>query len=273
MLRRTLIPLLVIGLLLSSCQAQTPAGSASKAQASQRKILTVFAAASLTQAMADIKKAYQADNPGVEITFNFAGSQQLVQQLAQGAQADVFASANQAQMQAAVTAGRVEAGAAKVFARNRLVVIYPKDNPANLARLQDLARPGLKLILAAKEVPVGGYSLQFLEKASQYPDFGSDFMQKVLANVVSYEENVRAVYSKVSLGEADAGIVYTTDIPKESSDVGSLVIPDGLNVVAVYPIALIQDSPDPELAGSFVEFVLSPSGQGILAGYGFSPPQ
>ncbi len=273
MLRRTLIPLLVVCLSLSACQALSPARSASTAQDSQRKTLTVFAAASLTEAMADIAQAYKAENPRVEITFNFAGSQQLVQQLAQGAQADVFASANQAQMQAAVTAGRVEAGATRVFARNRLVVIYPKDNLANLARLQDLARPGLKLILAAQEVPVGGYSLQFLEKASQSPDFGSDFKQKVLANVVSYEENVRAVYSKVALGEADAGFVYTTDIPKQGPDVGSLTIPDELNVVAVYLLAPIQDSSDPKLAGSFVEFVLSPSGQGILAGYGFSPAQ
>jgi molybdate transport system substrate-binding protein len=122
-------------------------------------------------------------------------------------------------------------------------------------------------------VPVGGYALQFLEKASQSPNFGSDFEGKVLSNVVSYEENVRAVYSKVALGEADTGIVFVTDIPKGDTRVGSLAIPDELNIVAVYPIAPIQDSYNPELAASFVEFVLSPTGQGILAGYGFLPAQ
>jgi molybdate transport system substrate-binding protein len=161
---------------------------------------------------------------------------------------------------------------AQTFVRNRLVVIYPEGNPANLARLQDLAHPGLKLVLAAKEVPVGGYSLQFLKKASQAADYSSDFAEKVLANVVSYEENVRAVYSKVALGEADAGIVYATDVPKDNPDgVGRLDIPDELNVVASYPIASVVDSANPPLAKSFVDFVLSPAGQSILAGYGFSP--
>ena len=264
---RVLRTLLVACWTLSACQ-----GRASK-QSENPRTLTVFAAASLTEAFTEIGQGFEAGHPGVKVAFNFAGSQQLAQQLAQGAQADVFASANQAQMDATVSAGRIVAGTSKVFARNRLVVIYPKDNPADVVKLQDLTRPGLKLILAAKEVPVGGYALQFLEKASQSPDFGGDFEAKALENVVSYEENVRAVYSKVALGEADAGIVYTTDIPKGVSQVGSLVIPDELNVVATYPIAPLEDSSNPDLAASFVEFVISPTGQGILAGYGFSPAE
>jgi len=253
--------------LLSACQA-----GASK-QSDNPQTLTVFAATSLTEAFTKIGQEFEAGHAGVKVEFNFAGSQQLAQQLAQGAQADVFASANQAQMDAAVSAGRVDAGTAEIFARNRLVVIYPKDNPASLTRLLDLAKPGLKLVLAAKEVPVGGYSLQFLEKASQSSDFGGYFGGNVLANVVSYEENVRAVYSKVALGEADAGIVYTSDIPKDEARVGSLEIPDELNVLATYPIAPLQDSPNPELAASFVEFVISPAGQAILSEYGFSSAQ
>jgi len=279
-----LCALLAAGLLLAACQAPAPTQPAAivtppnEIQMSEtprpagQSSLTIFAAASLTEAFTDIARAFKTENPGIEVLFNFAGSQQLAQQLAQGAPADVFASANNTQMEAAVSAGRVAEASAQTFVRNRLVVIYPRGNPANLARLQDLAHPGLKLLLAAKEVPVGGYSLQFLEKASQAADFGRDFMEKVLANVVSYEENVRAVYSKVALGEADAGIVYATDIPKDDPDsVGKLDIPDELNVAAAYPIAPVVDSANPPLAKSFVDFVLSPASQTILAGYGFSP--
>jgi molybdate transport system substrate-binding protein len=274
----TLCTLLAASSLLAGCQAAAPllpaqaTQPASPAQAAHPQTITVFAAASLTEAFTTIAEAFNTQNPGVEIQFNFAGSQQLAQQLAQGAPADVFASANSAQMDAAVSAGRVAEASAQTFIRNRLVVIYPEENPAGLARLQDLTKPSLKLVLAAKEVPVGGYSLQFLEKASQPAGFGSDFMEKVLSNVVSYEENVRAVYSKVALGEADAGIVYATDIPKDDpADVGKLDIPAELNVVVSYPIAPVQDSANPELAASFVEFVLSPAGQTILADYGFYP--
>ena len=266
-LRRILVPLFIALNLLSAC------GAPASEQAANPQTLTVFAAASLTEAFTEIGQGFEAGHPGVKVEFNFAGSQQLAQQLAQGAQADIFASANQAQMDATVSAGRVEAGASRIFARNRLVVIYPKDNPADITQLQDLAKSGLKLVLAAQEVPVGGYSLRFLEKASQSSDFGGDFEGKALANVVSYEENVRAVYSKVALGEADAGIVYATDIPKDDSRVGSLVIPNYLNVLATYPLAPLLDSPSPELAASFVEFVISPAGQAILSGYGFSPAQ
>ena len=280
----TLCALLAAGLLLAGCQAAAPMPPAAthaplaapqlsaNLQPSKPRGLTVFAAASLTESFAEIAEAFKTQNPGVEIQFNFAGSQQLAQQLAQGAPADVFASANSALMDAAVLEGRVAEASAQTFIRNRLVVIYPEENPASLARLQDLAKPGLKLVLAAKEVPVGGYSLQFFEKASQPAGFGSDFEEKILSNVVSYEENVRGVYSKVALGEADAGIVYATDIPKDNPDgVGKLDIPDELNVVVSYPIAPVQDSANPDLAASFVEFVLSPASQTILADYGFSP--
>jgi len=234
--------------------------------------LTVFAAASLTEAFTDLGEAFKSGRPVVEFTFNFANSQQLAQQLAQGAPADVFASANQEQMEAAIASGRVEVNSPQDFARNRLVVIYSASNLAGLSRLQDLGRAGIKLVLAAKEAPVGNYSLQFLENASLSADFNADFMDKALANVVSYEENVRAVYSKVALGEADAGIVYATDIPQGNSDrLGVLEIPEALNVVAVYPIAPIQDSSNAGLAAAFIDFVRSSQGQEILAHYGFSP--
>jgi molybdate transport system substrate-binding protein len=234
--------------------------------------LTVMAAASLLDSFNDLGAQFQASHPGVEVKFNFAGSQQLAQQIASGAPTDVFASANQAQMEVAVKTSRIDGKLAKIFAQNRLVVIFPKDNPARLARLQDLARPGLKLVFAAKEVPVGQYSLNFLQKASEDPAFSADFESDVLKNVVSYEDNVKAVLTKVALGEADAGIVYTTDAAADpGAEVGQLAIPDALNVIASYPIAALSDGSHLALAQAFVDFVLSAQGQATLQKYGFIP--
>ncbi len=265
----TLPGLFLIAILIfstASCAAPT-AGAPSSAP---NVNLTVMAAASLLDAFNDLGVQFQASHPGVKVAFNFAGSQQLAQQIANAAPADVFASANQAQMNVAVKTGRIDGNQAKIFVQNRLVVIVPKDNPGKLARLQDLANPGLKLVFAAREVPVGQYSLDFLQKASQEPAFSADFESGVLKNVVSYEDNVKAVLTKVSLGEADAGIVYTTDAAGDpSAKVGELAIPDALNVIASYPIAALQDSPHLALAQAFVDFVLSPQGQATLNKYGF----
>lgn len=234
--------------------------------------LTVFAAASLTEAFTEIGQQFEADHPGVKVAFNFAGSQALAGQLGDGAPADVFASANSKEMTNAIVAGRVADGSQKTFARNKLVAIYPADNPAGLARLQDMANPGLKLVLAATEVPVGKYSIEFLDKAVQDTAFGTTFKDDVLKNVVSYEDNVKSVLTKVALGEADAGIVYLTDISLDNAGkVGRLDIPDALNAVATYPIAAVSDAAQPDLAEAFVEMVVSGRGQAILAKYGFLP--
>ncbi len=236
------------------------------------KTLTVLAAASLTESFTEIGGMFEAQNPGVKVALSFAGSQQLAQQLAEGAPADVFASASKKYMDASVEAGRVLTETAKVFVKNRLVVIYPTDNPAGLKELKDLAKPGLKLVLAAKEVPVGQYSLDFLDKAITDPAFGSTFKDDVLKNVVSYEENVKAVLTKIVLAEGDAGIVYLSDISQDASTkVGKLEIPDALNVIASYPIAVIADSKEPALAQAFVDLVLSPDGQAVLKKYNFVP--
>jgi molybdate transport system substrate-binding protein len=232
--------------------------------------LTVFAAASLTDAFNEIGRAFEAANPGVTVAFNFAGSNQLATQIAEGAPADVFASANQAQMDAAVESGRIDPGAATIFAANRLVVVLPADNPAGIAALPDLAKPDTLIVLAAEEVPVGRYSLEFLDKASADPAFDAGFKEAVLGNVVSYEENVRSVLNKVALGEADAGIVYTSDLAGVEG-VASLEIPDALNVLAAYPIAPLNDSALGETAAAFVSYVLGGEGQAALTAYGFGP--
>jgi len=234
--------------------------------------ITVFAAASLTDAFTAIGNQFESRHPGVKIIFNFAGSQQLAQQLLQGAPADVFASANPDQMQVVITNHRVDPGSVQLFAHNRLVIIFPKDNPAGIKTLQDLTKPGLRLVLAAPEVPVGGYSQVFLKKASQGSYLGQDYKNLVTKNVVSYEDNVRFVLAKVALGEADAGIVYTSDINGDNGKkVGQVDIPDDLNVIASYPISAVSDSSLPELANAFVKFVLSQEGQTILSQYGFIP--
>jgi molybdate transport system substrate-binding protein len=239
---------------------------------SSGKTLTVLAAASLTESFTELGKMFETQNPGVKVSFSFAGSQQLAQQLGQGAEADVFASASKKYMDTAVEAKRVNSDDAKTFVKNRLVVIFPKDNPAGLTELKDLAKPGLKLDLADQSVPVGQYSLDFLDKAVQDPGFDPQFKDNVIKNVVSYEDNVKAVLTKVSLGEADAGIVYVTDITPDAADkVGKLDIPDALNTIATYPIAPISDSKNPDLAKAFVALVLSPEGQQIMAKYGFIP--
>lgn len=232
--------------------------------------LTIFAAASLTDAFTEIGRAFEAATPGVTVAFNFAGSNQLATQIGAGAPADVFASANAAQMDAAVAAGRIAPDAPRVFATNRLVVVYPADNPAGIAALHDLAEPDTLVVLAAEEVPVGRYSLDFIDLAAADPVFGVAFREGVLSNVVSFEENVRSVLNKVALGEADAGIVYASDVVGVEG-VATLEIPDALNVVAEYPIAALNDSPHSDVARAFVDYLLSADGQRILAESGFGP--
>jgi molybdate transport system substrate-binding protein len=248
-----------------------PTTAEATATAVSAKTVTVLAAASLTESFTELGKLFESQNPGVKVAFNFAGSQQLAQQLDQGADADVFASASKKYMDAAVTSKRVTANNAKNFVTNRLVVIFPKDNPAGLKELKDLAKPGLKLDLEDKSVPAGQYSLDFLDKAVKDKSFDTSFKDNVLKNVVSYETDVKAVVSKVSLGEADAGIVYITDFNAASDKLGKMDIPDALNTVATYPIAAISNSKNADLANAFVALVLSPDGQALMAKYGFIP--
>lgn len=276
---RLIIALFVLTIALSACDMQLrrstdPVGETEGAPSAT---LTIFAAASLTDAFTEMAEQFEAarleaGEPSVRVLLNFAGSQQLAQQLAQGAPASVFASADATQMDAAIEAERVSAVAPQVFARNRLVAILPADNPAGIETLHDLAAPGVSILLAAEEVPVGRYSLEFLDKATADPSLGGDYRADVLSNVVSYETNVRAVLTKIQLGEADAGIVYSSDIlPGESDAVIRLEIPDALNTVAEYPIAPVIETSERELAQQFIDLVLGPSGQTILETYGFVP--
>ena len=242
------------------------------AQSDGHTELTVFAAASLTEAFQTLGKTFEATHPPVKILFNFSGSQQLVQQIVQGARADILASANMKQMTLAVRSGVIDTALIRIFARNKLVVIIPKNNAAHLGGLKDLARPNIKIVLADSSVPVGLYALQFLSRCSKSTEFGASFERDVLRNVVSYEENVRAVLSKVRLDECDAGIVYSSDItPDSQREVSRIDIPAHLNSIAEYPIAIVRESGSRQLAREFLDFVLSEEGESVLSKFGFMP--
>lgn len=250
------IPLLAI--LLAACTTAPEAGT---------RELTVFAASSLTDAFEELAEAFENQNEGVDVVINFGGSSQLAAQLREGIDADVFASANPTQMGNVVAAGRISAGTEAIFVSNRLTIVVPADNPAGIASFADLAEPGVQLILAVEGVPVRQYTDEVV--AAQTADFQDAFY----ANLVSAEDNVRQVSAKIALGEADAGIVYTSDVtPDIAGQVAQISIPDEQNVIATYPIAPLVDAPQPELAERFIAFVLSQEGQAILARWGFGPP-
>lgn len=226
--------------------------------------LTVFAASSLTDAINEIGGNFQKANPGAKVAFNYGASSTLRTQLEQGARADVFASADQANMDQAKKSGVID-GADQRFAKNKLVVIYPTSNPGKISGIQDLAKPGLKFVLTDPSVPIGAYARQALDKLSADPSIGSDFAPKVLANLRSQEANVRAVVSKVQLGEADAAIVYASDVtPSVAKDVQSILIPDQFNVLATYPIAVVKRAQNKAAAQAFIAYVRSAAAQDVL---------
>ncbi len=233
--------------------------------------LVIFAAASLTDAFRDLSASFEAANPGVSVALNFSGSQRLRAQLEHGAGADLFASANREHVDA-IASARLTRGEPADFAANRLVVITAAGYPGP-ATVAGLGNPGVKVVLAHPNVPVGQYTRTMLENLQSEPGYPQDFVQRVMANVVSEEPNVRRVAQKVALGDADAGVVYHSDAV--SPDIAPLVrvahAPDAANVVAEYPIVLLRDAGQPELARRFIEHLLSDAGQKALETHGFSP--
>jgi len=233
--------------------------------------LTVYAAASLKEAFTTIGKSFDAAN-GSATRFQFGGSDTLATQITQGAPADVFASANQAQMKVVQVKGLID-GTPAVFARNRLVAIVPRNNPGHIYNLADLGNPGVRLVLAAPSVPVGKYARAAVTVMASDAAFGPDFQSRVTANIVSNETDVKAVVTKVSLGEADAGVVYVTDVtPNVAPRLTTITIPGPYNQVATYPIGIVKGGHNGALAERFTRYVLSSLGQSVLRGRGFLNP-
>lgn len=220
--------------------------------------LTIYAAASLTAAFNDIAAEFESENPGVDILpIVYDGSSTLVTQLSEGAQADVFASADQKNMDKAADAGLITDS--ELFATNTLVIATPVGNPGGVTSLQDLSNPDLAVVLCAPEVPCGAASKTLLDN------------QGVTVTPASLEQNVTAVLTKVANNEADAGLVYATDV-KDNADVESIV-PEGADqVVNKYPIAVLSSAANPEAAAAFTAFVTGAKGQAILGSYGFGAP-
>ena len=217
--------------------------------------VTVYAAQSLAGAFGELGKAFEAKHPGAKVSFNFAGSSTLVTQIAQGAPADVFASADQPNMDKLVRGGSID-GTPRVFTKNRLQIVVAKGNPKGIAGLAGLAGPGVTIVLCAENVPCGAYARQALEKAG------------VQVTPKSNESSVAGVIGRVQSGEADAGIVYVTDV-KGNDAVGGVDIPDEDNVVAAYPHAVVKGAPNAAGARAFLAFVESPEGQAVLERFGF----
>jgi molybdate transport system substrate-binding protein len=247
-------------LMVLAALAATACGSATSAATTSPSALSgtinVFAAASLTDSFKAIGTAFQQAHGGVTVTFNFAGTPTLVTQIEQAAPADVFASADPTNMDK-LKADGFAGGTPQVFAHNKLEIVVAPGNPKNIGSLADLTKPGVIYISEAPTVPAGKYGLQALQKAG------------VTVTPRSLETDVKSVISKIELGEADAGIVYTTDVTAAGTKVQGVQIPDQDNVVATYPIVTVKGTKQAAVADAFVSFVTSSAGQSILAKYGF----
>lgn len=259
--RRTAAVVLTAALLvlLAACgsdDAKKDSGAKATESGTPKADLTVLAASSLTDVFKTAGAAYEKSHPGTKITFSFAGSQELAAQVKQGAPADALVTADTRTMDGLTS----DTGAPTVIAKNRLVIATGKGNPEKVGSLKDLADTKLKVVLAAPEVPVGRYSKKILDA------------QKIVVKPVSQEPNVRAVLSKVELGEADAGLVYKTDATSAEGKVEAVEIPDDQNAVASYPAATLKTSKNAEAATAFVTWLSTPEAQKILRDAGFQQP-
>jgi molybdate transport system substrate-binding protein len=235
----------------------------------QLNTLTIFAASSLTESFTALGRAYTTKT-GIPVRFQFAGSQILRSQLENGANADLLASASR---ETILLLENTLLEPVRIFARNRLVLIAPKRGRGLVKTLADLGKSGVRLVIAQNTVPVGVYTRQMFAKLEATGRYGLDFAARVQKNVVSEETNVRQVALKVRLGEADAGVVYSTDVtPDLKPNIIEIAIPAQQNVLAAYPIAVLKQSRNLEAAREFVGYVLSPAGQGILQRWGFLRP-
>jgi molybdate transport system substrate-binding protein len=250
--------------------APSTSPSASAAASVEAVDLTVFAAASLTGVMEDVKAAYETADPGTTVTVAPDSSAALATQIQEGAPADVFLSADTTNPEKLVDGG-LTSGDPVVFAGNELAIIVPTDNPGGLRSPVDLARAGLKVVAAGDEVPITKYATQLIANLAKEPGYPADFADAYARNVVSKEDNVKGIVTKIEVGEGDAGIVYVTDATA-SGKVGTVDVPDGANVPASYAGVVVKASPKQDAATAFLDWFAGPDGQAILAEFGFLPP-
>lgn len=253
---RTLgVALAATGLLVAGCSS-SDAGAADDAGS---RTLTVLAAASLTDSFSALEARFEADHPGVDVKISFAGSSSLAQQITNGAPADVFAAADETNM-AKVTDAGLARGTPEVFATNRLTIAVPPDNPAGIASFADLAGDGVVVVVCAPQVPCGA-ATEEVEQATG-----------VTIKPVSEEQDVRSVLNKVRTGEADAGLVYVTDVNSAGDKVKGIDFPESREAVNSYPITVLADAPQADLATAFVDLVTSDTGKAELEKAGFGVP-
>ena len=254
----------------TSQSSQMPSAAASEPPSATAVDLTIFAAASLAGALEDVKEAYSASHPGTTLTISTDSSAALATQIEQGAPADVFLSADTTNP-AKLVSGGFSAGEAVTFASNKLTIVAPADNPAGVATPADLAKPGLKVIAAGDEVPITMYAKQLVANLAKEPGYPAGFEAAYASNVVSQEDNVKAVIGKIEIGEGDAAIVYVTDATA-STKVTAVAVPDSANITAKYAGIVVGASSDQEPARLFLAWLTGPEGQAVLSRFGFLPP-
>ena len=250
----------IAALVLAACSSSTTTsapGSSSSGKLSGT--VTVFAATSLTDAFNQIGAAFEKANPGVTVKFNYQGSSSLATSINQGAPADVFASAAPTNMKTVTDAGNA-VGTPKIFASNTGEILVESGNPKKITSVKDLANPAIKVVVCAPEVPCGHVAQEIFKNAG------------VTVKPVSEETNVGGVVTKITLGEADAGIVYVTDAKENAGKATGVPIPANQNAITEYPIVQVKDAPNAKAADAFISYVLGPDGQKVLASFGFMPP-
>ncbi len=263
----------IVIVLVSGCSttetSTTPTPTAAPVSSTEIK---VFAAGALNDVFTNISAQYEAEHPGVTITSDFDSSPNLETQIEQGAEADVFAAAAPSFMNNLKSEGYMNNSTIENFVSNKVAVIVPKNNKANITTLKDLATPGVHIIYGASSIPISNYATQVLNKMSNNSTYGADYKKNVMANVVSNETTVNFIVSKIALGEADAGFVYVSDVPSEYKDkVTVITIPDQFQPTIVWPIGVLKASRSQSVAQDFINYVRSPEGNATLLSYGFVP--
>jgi molybdate transport system substrate-binding protein len=243
----------------TSASGSASAGASAAASGKVSGTVVVFAATSLTKAFNKISAQFEAANPGVTVKFNYNGSSSLATSITQGAPADVFASAAPSNMKT-VTEANLTSDTPQDFARNTGEILVEKGNPDHITSVSDLAKPAVKVVVCAPQVPCGQVATAIFKNAG------------VTVKPVSEEQNVGGVVTKVTLGEADAGIVYVTDVKANEGKAAGVAIPANQNDVTAYPIAELKNAPNAAGAAAFIAYVLGPDGQKVLASFGFMPP-